>query len=302
MSNHEIRQNRPRLGVHLSLGNSAEIALGDARAHGVQCVQVFASSPGAWKPPVLPPARLAEIAQARERAEISPLFIHAIYLINLASNDRSLVSRSRESLIATLRAGELLGASGIVTHIGSHGGRGFDNVADATGEALAEILAATPGSPDLILENSAGAGGIIGSRLDELAALFQRAGTTRRLKLALDTAHLCGAGWDFAGDADSPARLLDEVDRLIGLDRLVLIHANDSKMPPGSRRDRHANIGEGFIGLDGFASLLTVDFLREIPWVLETPDLGEPAESGNRFGSLATLRRLLTEARMDPES
>lgn len=282
------------MGAHLSLGHSPRLCLEEAAAQGVGCMQIFASSPGAWKPPILSELRVDELRAARADLGVNPLFIHAIYLINLASADRTLVGRGKGSLTATLRAGSVLGAAGLVTHIGSHGGRGFAAVAQQVADALLAVLDVTPEDIDLVLENSAGAGGIIGSSLEELAELLDRAGRPARLKVALDTAHLCGAGWDFT-QPDSAPRLVNEVDRLIGRDRLLVLHANDSRAPVGSRRDRHANIGEGHVGLEGFRTLLAQPALTCIPWIVETPDLDSRLNDGQRFGSVQTLRRLAAE-------
>ena len=285
----------PRLGCHLSLGRKPEVSIGEARAQGVECIQIFASSPGAWKPPVVRPEESARSLAARRQQSVDPLFIHAIYLINLASADHMLRARSRASLIATLQAGGTLEATGLVTHIGSHGGRGFAAVRDIVAAGLREVLASTPDSVDLVLENSAGAGGILGSTLEELAALLDAAGGHRRLKIALDTAHLYGAGWDFL-DPATAVRLVNEVQTLIGLERLVLLHANDSKTPCGSRRDRHAVIGQGHIGREGFQHLLAQPKLRRIPWILETPDLDTRLPPEQRFVSIKVLRALIDGA------
>lgn len=275
------------VGGHISLGRSAPAAVRSAQEGGFQSMQIFASSPGAWKPPAIDVGEAAEFVAARERHGIDPLVIHAIYLINLASPDATLVRRSVSSLAATLRAGKTLGAAGVVTHIGSHGGRGFDAVADQIAANLRGVLGATDGGIDLYLENSAGAGGIVGATMQELGELLRRAGRPERLKVAIDTAHLCGAGWDF-GDPAAAAEFVDELGREVGLDRLALVHANDSSQPPGSRKDRHANIGDGHIGKEGFGSLLAQPALRHVPWILETPDLERRADD------LAALRSLLS--------
>lgn len=273
------------IGGHLSLGKDPRATVRWAAENGFSCMQIFVSSPGAWKAPIVDRARFDDFLRARQEYGVAPLFIHAIYLINLASQDARLVSRSKDSLIAALRAGEALGAAGVVTHIGSHGGRGFQQVRDQVALAIGEILHRAASPVDLILENSAGAGGIIGSSLHELGDLVDRAGGHPRLRVALDTAHLCAAGWHF-GEAGVAERLVMELDHAMGCSRLVLLHANDSRSACGSRKDRHANIGEGAVGLDGFRNLLAQPVLRGAPWVLETPDLER------RVDDLATLRAL----------
>jgi deoxyribonuclease-4 len=281
------------LGGHLSLGRKPEATVQQAAHDGFQSMQIFASSPGAWRPPKPDAEAARRFREARHRYGVNPLVIHAIYLINLASADPDLVARSAGSLKATLDAGQAMGASAVVTHIGSHSGRGFDAVAGQIATGIREVLGQTEGGPLLLLENSAGAGAIVGSDLAELAELIERAGGDPRLGIALDTAHLAGAGWDFQ-DPNSASRLADDADRLIGLDRLSVIHANDSAVPVGSRKDRHANIGEGSIGDEGFRHLLAEKRLRQVPWIMETPDLGE-RETGTATGSLIRLRELAGE-------
>jgi deoxyribonuclease-4 len=277
-----------RLGVHLSLGHSPQTSLSEAHRRGARCAQIFCSSPSAWKAPVLRDRKVADINQCRRELGIHPLVIHAIYLINLASPDDLLVRRSVSSLVATLEAGEVLGADAVITHIGSHGGRGHDPVAPAVVAALLEIVSRASGTVTLALENSAGAGNILGAEIEALADLLDRAGNHPRLTVAIDTAHLCGAGWDFTVEGTA-ARLVDTLADRIGLDRVRALHINDSKVPPGSRRDRHANIGDGYIGLPGFRSLMDQPALRRIPWILETPDLDSALPPEERFGGLARL-------------
>jgi deoxyribonuclease-4 len=275
------------------------MSLEDAWNHGARCIQIFASSPGAWKPPRIDELRAASLLNARTDVGIQPLFLHAIYLINLASPDPQLLNRSRASLAATLGAASLLGARGVITHIGSHGGRGFAAVAEQVATSLTAVLDTTPDDVDLLLENSAGAGGIIGGRLEELGSLIDLAGRPSRLRIAIDTAHLCASGWDFAGNQEAARRLVGEIESIVGLDRLELVHANDSKTPCGSRKDRHANVGDGYIGMAGFASLLMQPELRKPPWILETPDLDARLEAGRRFGSLKRLRELAARVRVE---
>ncbi|GAC1445685.1 MAG: hypothetical protein NVSMB52_07730 [Chloroflexota bacterium] len=237
---------------------------------------------------------MAGITQARRDLHLDPLFIHAVYLINLASPNPLLRRRSTQSLIKTLEAGHDLRALGIITHIGSHGGLGFDAVAGRIADGLTEILEETPEDVDLILENSAGAGGIVGSTLEEISDLMSRTGWPNRLKFALDTAHLCASGHDFT-QPETAENLVRSAQKLIGTDRLAVIHANDSKVKSGSRRDRHANVGDGYITRDGFRSLLRQEALRQVPWVLETPDLEASLPEGERFTSIQVLRDLAIE-------
>jgi deoxyribonuclease-4 len=284
---------RLNLGGHLSLGRNPAETVRHAAADGFGSMQIFASSPGAWKPPILDRPYAAAFRDARDAHGVTPLYIHAIYLINLGSDNPELVRRSIGSLKRTLAAGSSMGAAGVITHIGSHGKRGFETVSGQVGESLQDVLSEIPPDIELLLENSAGAGAIIGSTLDEIGTLISLAGRHPQLNVALDTAHLTGSGWDFT-DPSVPARLVAEADIAFGLDRLRVIHANDSAVPVGSHRDRHANIGEGHIGEAGFRNLLAQPELTAVPWIMETPDLGDRIE-GEPTGSLRRLRELEAE-------
>jgi len=274
------------IGAHISLGLRPRKTVELAAQAGLRSMQIFASSPGAWKPPVARPEFNREFRASRAEFGVDPVYIHAIYLINLASADPLLLQRSKSSLIATLHAAVGLGAAGVITHLGSHAGRGFSAVVPAVSAALVEILRRTPEGVDLVLENSAGAGGLLGSRVDELGTLVHAAGSPERLKVALDTAHLFAAGWDLC-DPHAVHLLVTEVEHHISLDRLVVLHANDSAQPRGSRRDRHAPIGEGHIGIEGFRALMGEEAFRSIPWILETPALDRRAEEVNALQVLS---------------
>jgi deoxyribonuclease-4 len=169
-------------------------------------------------------------------------------------------------------------------------------VAARVGAGILNVLDLAPEGIDLLLENSAGAGGIIGSSLEELAELLNQAKGHPSVKIALDTAHLCAAGWDLT-QPETAALLAVRVQETVRFDRLAAIHANDSKLPPGSRRDRHASIGEGYIGIEGFRSVMNEPAFREVPWICETPDLGS-AETEQRFGSVKRLLELRLETRV----
>jgi deoxyribonuclease-4 len=285
------------IGCHLSVGRQPRSSIQESSRRGARCGQIFASSPGAWKPPRIKEEWSTELAAACGEFRFQPLVIHSIYLINLASTNESFVERSKHSLIETMNVGARFGAAAVVTHIGSHGGRGFELVAGQVIASLIDILEATPNEIDLVLENSAGAGRLLGSTLDELALLLSGTAWHSRLKVALDTAHLCGAGWDFtlAGEAE---RLDLEVQNTIGMERVALIHANDSKVAPGSRKDRHEAIGDGYIGKAGFLNLLAQPDLVRVPWILETPDLDTSLPSDRWMRSVQVLERLGVDAQV----
>jgi deoxyribonuclease-4 len=231
-----------------------------------------------WRPSQYGPEVLAAYRQAQsEHASVDATFCHATYLINLATPDPELAAKSRSCLTANLTTAVGMGSAGLVLHIGSHRGTGFEGSLSRVVDGLIEALdAAGPvngGSPILLLENTAGAGNTVGRSFDELAAVIDAAESDERLGVCLDTQHLWASGVSFATIEGADA-LIDLVSDTVGLDRLRCLHINDSKVPLGANRDRHANIGEGDIGRDGFAALLGHPGLQGLPAVLEVPGAG----------------------------
>ena len=201
-----------------------------------------------------------------------PAFIHGSYLVNVGGNP-DLLGKSIESLVRTLEAASQLGAVGVIFHGGSHKGAGFDAVFDQAIAALTLVLERTPDDARLLIENSAGMGSHIGSSFAEIGRMVEALGNDR-VGVCLDTQHSIAAGYNIiepSGIEDA----LDEFDREIGLDRLVVVHANDSKTPLGSGVDRHENIGEGSLGEAGFETIMGHDAFRDIPFILEVPGFGE---------------------------
>lgn len=267
-------------------------ALGRAEAMGAQAVQLFAQNNRQWRPPDPGDPRLAAY---REAAAASPVVVvtycHAPYLINVISPDRPTADRSAESLVANLRAATALGAAGLVLHPGSH--RGVDpataprRVAEAVRRALDAAGRRRP-SCDLLLENTAGAGGTVGRSLEELAAVLAAAGGDERIGVCLDSQHLWAAGVDF-GAPSKADHLARRVTRLLGRGRLRLLHLNDSKVGFGEGRDRHENLGRGCIGGRRLAALLGQPSLQGLAAVLEVPGLDG---HGPGAADLAEARRL----------
>ena len=202
-------------------------------------------------------------------AGVGPNFIHGIYLVNLATADPEHLRKGVESLTADMRLAGGLGVAGVIFHVGSHKGLGFGAVLPQVAEAIRDVLAESPPDVWLCLENNAGAGDSIGSRFAELGAIRDAAGDDR-VRVCFDTCHAFAAGYDLTDPAALDAALA-EFDREVGADALVAVHANDSKTPLGSGRDRHENLGWGSIGLDGFRNLLARDAFRAATWLLEVP-------------------------------
>jgi deoxyribonuclease-4 len=220
-------------------------------------------------------------------SDVDALLIHAVYLLNCASEDEEIRAKSLASLISSLRAGAALGAHAVVLHPGSALGGEVGPAIERAGAVIAEALAESDGCP-LHLENTAGAGGTLGRSFHELAALLEAAGGDGRLGLCLDSCHLLASGFDVRTE-DGLASVLDECVELVGLDRLGSLHLNDSQTPLGSNRDRHANVGEGEIGEEGCAVFLSEPRFEDLPCVLETPG---PNRQGPTAEELALARAL----------
>jgi deoxyribonuclease IV len=253
-------------GAHCSGG--IKKALDKGVEMGAEAVQLFVQSPRTWRFPNHDPEDLAAFRSKRKELDL-PVFVHALYLVNLAAPDDAIYSKSVDTMRSTVDAACAIDADAVVFHIGSHLGAGFEQGLERVVPALAQVLDRCNERTWLLMENSAGAGGTIGRSLDELATIFDALGRHERLGVCLDSCHLFVSGVDVTDPAVLDA-LLDELDNRIGLDRLRVLHANDAKAPLGSNRDRHDNIGDGLIG-EGLGVFLAHPKLQELPVVLEVP-------------------------------
>lgn len=274
-----------RIGPHLPLGGGLTRAAERAHAIGASAIQIFTDNPTAWRRRQAPPRDLEAFRERLDEHDIRPVAIHAPYLINLCGSDESFWERSVATLANELRVGALYGADFVNFHIGSHRGLGREagiaRLAAGLGRVLEEADAeagATAGArnvPRLVLENSAGTGDGIGSTIEDLADIFAAAARAalplHRLGICLDTAHLWAAGYD-VGDLHELGALLARLDALIGLERVVMLHLNDSRTVRGSRLDRHEHVGAGLIGT-GLRHLLLEPRLADRPVYLETPGM-----------------------------
>ena len=260
-----------RLGRHMPLHANAVKATEIARNIGCNAIQIFASNPTGWRPPAGDGASSVVFAQAARLNELYPVVIHAPYLINLASPDDSIWEKSVALLQWTLQRGALLGANYVVFHTGSHRGSGVEAGIARIAEAIIRILPETPPEVMLLLENDVGAGNSLGYSFEQLGAVIDLLPDYReRLGVCIDTAHLWGAGYDIS-NASTTREMLEQFDRIIGLDRLKVIHLNDTEMALGSHRDVHARLGEGIIGEEGLRVLLCEPRLAHTAVILETP-------------------------------
>ena len=253
-----------------------------ARQIGATALQIFSDNPTAWRRRPEAPAEAAQFIAFCAEHGIAPIAIHASYLINIAGRAEPFASQSLEGLRHEIGRAPDYGASLVNTHIGSHRGEGQDAGLGRIAEVVREVLAVTPKDVRLVLENSAGGGDTLGSRIEELATILEAVGgPAGQLAFCLDTAHLWGAGYDIS-TPHGVAAVLERFDVLIGLERLALVHLNDSKSPLGSRSDRHEHLGAGKIGAAGLAGFLREPRLAgRTTLVMETPGSEEGYDAVN---------------------
>ncbi len=258
-----------KLGAHVSTSGGISTALDRAKELGAETIQIFASTPRAWRFNSPSEDQVLAFREKSESTGIAPAFIHASYLISIGSPDEELVSKSKDVLTKTMQVGAQIGAAAVIFHPGSHRGAGLDAVLPQFAAAVQEVLSQSPADVQLALENSAGMGGHIGSSFGELARLIDAIGS-EQVSVCLDTQHSFAAGYNIA-DPDSIDAVVQEFDSEVGLSRLVAVHANDSKRALGDGVDRHENIGAGHIGTAGFETTMSHDAFRDVPFLLEVP-------------------------------
>jgi deoxyribonuclease-4 len=256
-------------------------AVDRARVIGARALQVFADNPTAWRRRTEPPTELPKFRARIAELDIGPIAIHAAYLINLAGPEDGFREQSVAVLTQEMRVAPSYGAKFVNVHIGSHKLTGLEAGIDRVGEGVARALADSPNGADaamVVLENSAGGGGGIGTTVEELGAVLEaterHGARSERVGLCLDTAHLWGAGHPI-NEREGIDALVDEIDRRVGIDRVVMIHLNDSKSALGSRLDRHEHLGAGEIGVTGIQRWLTHPRLAHVTYYIETPGMDE---------------------------
>lgn len=258
-----------KFGAHISTAKPFADAIVRAQEIGCECMQIFANPPQRWNPIALPEAEIERFKKLNAEAKINPIIIHSIYLINLASENSFYYESSIKSLIDDMKKAHAIGALGVNSHMGSTKGREFDEVLVKITLAIKNILMATEGGPDFIIENSAGAGNIIGDTIEEIAKIIQSVNSDR-VKVLIDTAHAFESGYDLKTEVGLE-KFIAEFDKEIGIDKLVGFHLNDSKTALDSKRDRHADIGKGEIGIEAFRRLVNHPKLKDKFGILETP-------------------------------
>jgi deoxyribonuclease IV len=284
-----------QLGAHVSSSGGIHTAIDRIEAMDGDAVQIFTQSPRTWRPTNHDPANFERFKERRAEAGIGGVVCHALYLINLASPKDELYGKSVASLQNTMDVACAIEADGVVFHVGSHQGAGFESALERVVPALRSTLERCSETTWLLIENTAGAGDTIGRSIEELAALYEALERHERLGICLDSCHLYASGYDVTKRKELD-RVLAEVDASIGLDRLRVLHVNDSKAPLGSNRDRHDNIGAGLLGED-LGVFLSHPKLQRLPALLEVPGKDGHGPDADEVRKLKELHARATKKR-----
>jgi deoxyribonuclease-4 len=276
------------IGAHVSQAGGLPRAIERGVERGCEAIQIFNQSPRMWKPTAYREEDFAAFREALAASPIGAVVIHAVYLLNCASEDGDIRAKSRASLTHSLRVGRAIGAAGVVLHPGSAKTGNVGEAIARAGETIAAALADSEGC-ELHLENTAGAGGTLGRSFEELARLLEVSGGDERLGVCLDSCHLLASGYDIRTSAGMDG-VLKDCSRALGRGRVRSLHLNDSQTPLGSNRDRHANVGQGELGEEGCAAFLSAPGLQRLPCVLETPGENRSGPSGAEVELARDLR------------
>ena len=287
-----------QVGAHVSASGGLWNAIERAVGIEAEAIQLFPSAPQSWRPTKHTPEAFQRFRSAREESGIGEVWMHCIYLVNLATEKPEQLEKSIDAVVNALSVAHHTGAQGVVLHTGSHKGAGLDAVLGQVAGALRQVFDQAPGEAVLALENAAGHGGVIGKEFAELGAILQ-AVDHPRLQVCVDTCHAFAAGYNLA-DPAGVEEMLDTFDRDIGLDHLAVWHVNDSMMELGGLRDRHQNVGEGHIGNAGFrvwlAALGARDEIRARAMLLEVPGFDGDGPDLKNVRRLKRLRNAAEKA------
>ena len=278
------------IGAHVSTAGGLDKAIERGSALGCESIQIFNQSPRMWRPTKYGPDDFAAFKEAMADSPVEAVVIHAVYLINCATNDKDLRKKSLASLIHALRIGDGIGAAGVVLHPGAQKGEPHGPSMKRAAKVIEAAVNDSERCP-LLLEQTAGHKGLLGRDFDETAELIELAGAGKRLGLCLDSCHLFVQGFDVT-DAEHLGKVVDEADAKVGLDRLQCLHVNDAAAPLGSCRDRHANLGKGEMGKQGLAAFLSEPRFEGLPATLETPG---PAKKGPDKKEVTAAKKLRKE-------
>lgn len=260
-----------KFGAHVSTARPFSDSINRAKDIGCDCMQVFLNAPQRWNVVDIPGEEIDRFVALNSKTKIAPIISHSIYLISLSGINPFYYEASQKSLIDEMRKGAVLGFLGVNTHLGSSKDKTFDEVKECVATAIKNVLAAVPDGPHFIIENSSGSGNIIGDTLEEIGEIIRLADSDR-VKVIIDTAHAFESGYHIETKAGLE-EFVDNFDKAIGIERLAGLHLNDSATPFNSKRDRHADIGMGEIGIAGFERIVNHPKLKDLFGIIETPSL-----------------------------
>lgn len=278
------------IGAHVSTAGGLVNAIERGEDRACESIQIFHQSPRMWRPTSYGEDDFAAFREAMDASKVEAVIIHAVYLINCASNDKELQKKSLNSLTHALRIGDEIGAAGVVLHPGAEKGEPHKPSMKRAAKVIAAALKDSDNCP-LLLEQTAGHKGLLGRNFDETAELIELAGSGKRLGLCLDSCHLFVQGYDIT-DEQHLGAVLDEADEKVGIERLGAVHVNDAAVPLGACLDRHANIGKGEMGKRGLSAFLSEPRFEGLPATLETPG---PKKKGSSKQEVQLAKRLRKE-------
>lgn len=275
-----------KIGAHVSSSGGISNAIKNTLEIGGNAMQIFAGSPRMWKRSLYKESDSSSFKQLAKDHDLNPVYIHALYLTNLASDNPELREKSRNALITDMANSSAIASAGVVLHIGSHQGRGFESDKDIVVKEIEMVLDQTPPDSILLLENSAGQKGKIGN-FNELNYLLSQLDSPR-VKVCLDTAHAFESG--YALNTDEGLELfVKDIKKHISLDKVELLHLNDSRTPLGSARDIHDNIGEGYLGKIGIEKIINHPDLIQLPLILEVPGFDRKGPDSKNINIVKSL-------------
>lgn len=276
-----MKRRIPDIGGHVSTAGGISLAIKNGEAISASTIQIFGSSPQTWSVKLPSENEVKKFKDAHAKSRIGPVYLHAAYLVNLASASDEIYEKSIANLSGHLKIADMIGADGLIFHLGSNKGISKEEGMEKEIKGMKEVLARVKGKTLLIMENSAGGGDKIGSDIADIKYLFKGVNSDR-VKICFDTAHAFEAGIMKEYSEDEIKVFFDTWDREIGLEHIVVFHMNDSKTVYGSHHDRHENIGEGHIGINGFNALAKEKRILDKTWLLEVPGFeGEGPDKKN---------------------
>lgn len=283
-----MKNNTPKIGAHVSVAGGLRKAIENAEKIGAETIQIFGSSPRQWNVKLPNKKDVRLFKEKIKESGLGPIFIHAPYLVNIATPDNEIRKKSIHNLIGQMKIAKLIEAEGVIFHIGTKKDLSEKEALKKCSGALKIILRKVPGESKLIIENNAGEGNKVGTTPKEIGEIIKQVNSSR-LGVCIDTAHALGAGIIKEYTSRKLKKFFDEWEKEIGKNKIAAFHINDSKTPAGSHRDRHENIGEGHIGLTGFKNLAKEKRASKLPWIIEVPGFDKEGPDRKNIDLLKSL-------------